>query len=185
MSRRALAYYPLCLVSSLSFSRHCKSTELSSRIRNIKFQSIPMIIPRDVLYRLVSCLGNNQNLIGPNPHCCVRIQKYVPRLTVNMQGFQRRGTYKRKVNSGQKRFSLYYTFPHHNIQNIVFRMKNQILALLVGAFLTGQSTAAVIEHCKGVNLSGDCKTISVANDGRCSACHYSNFSEAVYSPSNR
>jgi hypothetical protein len=59
-------------------------------------------------------------------------------------------------------------------------MKNQVLALLICASLTGQSMAATIQQCKYVNLSGECTSVSVANDGKCRECPYINISEALY-----
>jgi hypothetical protein len=38
--------------------------------------------------------------------------------------------------------------------------------------------AATIDYCKGVNLSGDCRRVNVANDGKCSTWkHHDDFED--------
>jgi hypothetical protein len=61
------------------------------------------------------------------------------------------------------------------------KMKFELLNLLLCTTLTGQAMAATIDYCKGVNLSGDCRRVSVANDGKCSTWkHHDNFEDLAY-----
>jgi hypothetical protein len=47
-------------------------------------------------------------------------------------------------------------------------MKPTLILIALAGWLFEESTAATLKYCKEANLQGDCRTVSVANDGACS-----------------
>jgi hypothetical protein len=79
----------------------------------------------------------------------------------------RRQKYKKRTHPGHSNQSI-QQFKLQDIARSICKMKFELLNLLLCTALTGPAMAATIDYCKGVNLSGDCRRVNVANDGKCS-----------------